>query len=418
MPESAHHLGRLDPEDQALIACCSAAVRPGDHAPTLGDIDPDQLDWAAFVTRARWHGLHGTVYPVVASYLRPAIDAAAWNWLRRLSGAQAAHNLRLAEALAEIDAAFRQTNIPYVVLKGLPLAQTLYGTITARRCRDIDLLVAPGHFAAARRCLEGLGYSSKHGFSEEQDEVWLRYASDLPMGNESRQVLVELHQRFEMWPDSAGERCAEGLLANAQSAPVGGFEVPATLGSALVPYLAWHGHKHAWFRLFWLLDIAALEWRTDVGDRDAIWARAGGLQQQRALGLAWWLSAALFDVPLELPQTEPDEASRVEHLGNMVLARAFGPVAPPQRHTIARRVAAMRWDWKAAVGTRERADVVWDYLFSVQPDDIRAMPLPRRLFWAYPALRPVRVVLRLLLSPLRALMSRLDRVRHWSTAPR
>lgn len=397
MPQVSSHIRTLDPEDQLMVACCAAAVRPGQ--PDLADVGPgidlDAVDWWAFITRARWHGVHGTIYSVVSAQLRPAIPEEPWNWLRRLSNGQARHNLAIAEALADVADAFAREGIEYTVLKGLPLAEKLYGTITARRCRDIDLLVGPADFELARALLESLGYESKHGFTAAQDRVWLRYAADLPMVNEEMRVLVELHHLFEMRPASAARECVADLLESSLPAAVAGFEVPAALGSELIPYLAWHGSKHAWFRLFWLLDIAALELRAGIDDRDAIWEEATRLRQERALALAWWLSAALFGVPGVAPGVSAAEARQVEWLGRQVLANAFGPVQPLAHHTLGRRTRALRWGWDASRGGAQKLGVVRDYLFSVQPDDIHALPLPRSLNWLYPVLRPARIAWRL-----------------------
>ena len=396
MPQANSYIRTLDPEDQLLVACCAAAVRPG--RPDLADVGPEidlgKVDWRAFIVRARWHGVHGTVYPVVSAQLRPAMPPEPWNWLRKLANGQARHNLAVAEALADVAEAFAQEGIVYTVLKGLPLAQKVYGTITARRCRDIDLLVRPMDFARARALLERLRYESKHGLTASQDRVWLRYAADLPMGNTERGVLVELHHRFEMRPEVAANTCAADLLAASRPSAVAGFEVPAPLGTELIPYLAWHGRKHAWFRLFWLLDIAALELRAGIDNRDAIWEAAARVRQERSLALAWWLSSALFGVPEATARVSESEASHVEGLGMQVLVNAFGPVRPPARHTLERRTHALRWEWNASRGAAEKLGVARDYVFSVQPDDIRALPLPRSLHWLYPVLRPVRIAAR------------------------
>ena len=404
----------LQPEDHLLIACCAAALRSGSagsaEAPSV-EVEPPvskAFTWAAFVARANWHGVHGTILPVVASQLRSTMPENVWESMRELAQRQAQKNLRLSRAQAELIEAFERARVPFVVLKGLPLAQHLYGTVTARRCRDIDLLVAPEAFWEGRAVLESLGYASTRGLTRAQDRVWLRYASDLPM-QRSDDVFVELHHGFEIRPARAAHACAAGLLAAARPFDLDGVNVPAALGVELIPYLAWHGTKHAWFRLFWLLDIAAVELRAGVANRDAIWEAAASIGQQRSLALAWWLSAALFGVPQPATRIGPAEAGRVAALGGRVLRDAFGPVKPLQAHTLARRSRALSWQWQVASGPGQRAAVVRDYLIAVQPDDIQAIPLPRSLYWLYPVLRPFRVVARFV----KALLTRLMRV-SWS----
>jgi hypothetical protein len=398
MPPTLPTLEALAPEDRLLVACCAAAIHDDTRVAesTTEDVLSGEFNWNAFLVRARWHGVHGTILPLVDATLGEQMPETARATLRRLGHEQARHNLGLAEALALAGGALYEADVPFAVLKGLPLAHRLYGTITARRCRDIDLLVPPERFNDARNALEALGYSSTRGLSRKQDDLWLRRAADLPMVHGATGLLLELHHGFEMRPRWAGQACARGLLEAARPYAFHGIEVPAALGTELLPYLAWHGTKHAWFRLFWLLDIAALEWRCGITDRAAVMRSATTIDQVRSLALAWWLSAQLFGVPDAGPDIGAAEARRVAALGHRVLASAFGPVQPPRRHTLVRRSRALNWQLRAARGVAQKLAVIRDYLLAVHPADIQTFPLPPSLFWLYPLLRPLRVLGRLL----------------------
>lgn len=385
-------LGSLDlgPEDELLLACARATF--GDGSVPRSETP---IRWGLFARRAVWHGLHGTIYPVVekafGAVMPPEIRAS----LQRMVQAQASHNLRLLGVLEEIATTFQGEDVPYLVLKGLPLAESTYGTITARRCRDLDLLVSPDGFDEARRLLEGIGFTSRTGLTPERERIWLRFAADLPMVR-SDPAFVELHHRLEIRPRTSARAMVHALMDSARLTRIDETEVPVPSGPVLLPYLACHGTHHAWFRLFWLLDVAVITHRAPISELEAIWAEAGRLRQRRSLVLAWALSHRYLGV--EMPNVVGNREVRrfgVDRLSSRVTRRVSAPVGHAPRRTIQRRLKQMRWDLATIDGLAGKLAYLAEYLVAVQPEDVAAVRLPPRLRWLHHLLRPIRIAWRI-----------------------
>ena len=71
---------------------------------------------------------------------------------------KAQHQLLLRKHLLDIHDFLQERHIPYVVLKGIPLNQQLYGNKMLKYSGDIDILVDKKDFLAAHTCLLELGY--------------------------------------------------------------------------------------------------------------------------------------------------------------------------------------------------------------------------------------------------------------------
>lgn len=102
-------------------------------------------------------------------------------------------NLQLSAELLRIAAAFDDAGIPFVVLKGMPLAERLFGRLDRRAAIDNDLLVHPRDVPQARSVLEAFGYVPRdHAFSFERDAR--RYNQLAFLRSEpSRTFVCELH---------------------------------------------------------------------------------------------------------------------------------------------------------------------------------------------------------------------------------
>ena len=198
--------------------------------------------------------------------------------------------------------------IPVLVLKGLPLAQRLYGTPFARGSVDIDLLVPPDAVTAAERALIGAGWRrSMPDFRETPlrtrwyetlvRDVWL----DGPGGR------LELHRRLLGNPFVFDPPFAD-LAGRGATVTLGGRAFP-TLGDAdQLLYLACHGLSHYWARLKWLCDLAALLGAMHDADIETAVARG------RAEGLDAALAPALT-LCREALHVEPPRAASALRAG-------------------------------------------------------------------------------------------------------
>ena len=225
--------------------------------------------------------------------------------LTQSSQANAMRVLGQLAALQAVKRSFEDRNIEFAVLKGLPLAEQLYGTSSARIARDIDLLIEPHNVIQASEQLADLGFQpdprlrSLIGASSLIAET-----SDLTFTHPDNDVMIEMHWRchqFTGWPEVfEGRQNLERIDTS-----IGKLTVPDQQSNLI--YLSIHGSMHRWSRLKWLLDIAALAERRGANmlEQDLMAAEAMGAARSVELGLT--LSNWLFGSPC--PETRYAETS-------------------------------------------------------------------------------------------------------------
>ncbi len=278
-----------------------------------------QRDWEAFVLLAvERHRVAPSVQTQLAEITPPE---RVQNLINAATQANALQVLQQIRALRVIRQAFEAADMAFVVLKGWPLAEQVFGNNSARQARDIDLLIDPTLIRPAAKVLNDLGYQP----DQEHPEHFRMLGSKALMGefnnlsfkNAETNLMVELHWRchqFTGWP----ELFPNGHNLDVLQTSIGNVTVPAEQQNLL--YLAIHGSLHRWARLKWLCDIAALAERRGVEQlgRDVEVAKSIGAA--RPLELSLYLAGLILNAPC--PQTRFDGGSWLPRQCLSEIARA------------------------------------------------------------------------------------------------
>ncbi len=276
------------------------------------------------------------------------------------------------KALCDIDDAFGEAGIEFLVLKGMALAYLVYPDPVTRPMTDIDLLVRPRDVARAAERIEGLGYRSLEHQEAFTDDL-VRFGGELSFGRTPGPFL-ELHWMLEQYERLRGviRIDEEALWRRAMPYTMAGRTLRTPSPEDQLLTLALHlGLVHRMRGLRWLLDIDLVA-RTFAGKID--WpatrerARAWGIE--RLLRHTLWSCREVFGTP-----RPPDLALRP-------VAGAGTPLGP-----------LLLMD-----RTSDRVKVVWRALF----------PSREWLRYRYRHHGPQRVWLQRLVHPLRVLTGRFE----------
>lgn len=287
----------LSPEFRLVCAACrwprgearDEAVREAAAAP----IDWDRL--TSIIRRQRvWglaaDGLAASGIAIPQPYCDEIPQRA--EIIRNRNRAAVALTARLASAL---DA----KGIDWISFKGLTLAARAYGNIDLKMSTDIDLLVPQQHADAVFALLAGEGYERFNpgpDVADHQVAEWMRVAKEVGWRHEGTRHVVEVHGRMMANPALLPEA---GLDAPRQHIRLAqGLDVPTLADPILYAYLVAHGAHHGWFRLKWLVDVAALL-STDLSAIEAHHAEAERLGVGRCSAQALLLAHDLLGLPLD-----------------------------------------------------------------------------------------------------------------------
>jgi hypothetical protein len=255
------------------------------------------LPWPLILERSRSH----QVYPLLYRNLRdlgfPGVPEAVQAELKGLFMANALRNKLLAEESARVLTLLGEAGIRVIPLKGVTLAQSLYGDPAARVCADIDILVPPANVTQAMDLILASGYGTEYS-DRFFSKIILRHGRHHDVVREDRGMSFQLEVHWSLIQHSSqDDEAVNDLWAEAR--PQNFFGAPAF---SLTPeweflYLCIHAADHEWQSLKWLADIDQLAASGRV-DWQKTMAKARHFEIDRVLRQTLAASSLLFGTPI------------------------------------------------------------------------------------------------------------------------
>lgn len=152
------------------------AAAAGDGPEVLEELTALGDDTKRYGGTLRHHGVsHLAVAALTADGLLPPEGEDMPPALRSIRRVREVDSQVFIEAFAEIQSAFDAAGIPALLMKGIVLAQRLYGGLNRRPQFDLDVLVQRRALFSARRTLAGLGYANsshdRHSLTMRRDKL-------------------------------------------------------------------------------------------------------------------------------------------------------------------------------------------------------------------------------------------------------
>ncbi|MEA3416047.1 MAG: nucleotidyltransferase family protein [Thermodesulfobacteriota bacterium] len=125
----------------------------------LLQFSPGSLDWDYIVETATSEGVAAALfYKIKKSNLEEMMPAETCQYLQRLYNSNLMKNMYALGELKEILSRFKDEGIPFIMLKGIALAEHIYPVIAMRGMSDIDILVKKDSLQKVDKCLSSFGY--------------------------------------------------------------------------------------------------------------------------------------------------------------------------------------------------------------------------------------------------------------------
>ncbi|MBB3108570.1 hypothetical protein FHS18_000598 [Paenibacillus phyllosphaerae] len=343
-----------------------------------------EMNWELFVRLVRHHRLYPVVYGDIQSIGERELPNFVIAELKEEYSRNTFKMFALTGEMDRVNKLFAENSIRSLILKGPPLAQTLFGDVSRRTSKDLDILVPVENFEQVNEILMQDGYIPKKKFVPDILGDWKRRRHHLSYFNPKKQVQIEIHWRMN--PEMGCEPSFEDLWLRRQKSNLTGSDIFLLSNEDLFSYLIMHGARHGWFRLRWLLDIHYLlsvkniNWRS-VSDG---FIKNG---QQAIAGQTLILLHSLFktEVPLEMEYLLDARKSAVLAERAMLFIIGTSDVSVDsedrdlvreyQRYLFAIKTSKQKWEY-----VRER----------LLPNsyDANTLYLPRTLHFLYYPLRP------------------------------
>lgn len=355
------------------------------------------VDWERFTSLSLRHGVMPLVYRRLRESFAAHVPPGAMSHLAEYYTRNAARNIYLTGEMHRTLDALERAGVEPIPYKGPALACEAYGDTALRQFIDLDILVRPRDVWEASAALERAGFVPHfelRGAHERAAFLRLSYVQLFTRPGDA--LAVELHwgvaPRFFNFPFRI-----ERLWETGPSLTVAGRGVRAIAPEFLTLLLCVHGNKDLWARLEWVCAIDAILSRTPQPDLEQMLkeARAHGATRILLLGLA--LAQYLLGTPLPPSVVKRLEATpSVARLAAAVREQMFAdqPDVPTLREQV-------RFHTRSKDGLRDRAVYCARLALTSTPVDWAAPGLPPSLSFARPLVRPLRLLKKYLLHPVR-----------------
>lgn len=375
------------PADFRLVAACCIWPPSEKRIAAVRAAADGFSDWDGFLRSVTRHRVSALVRDGLER-AGIAVPDAVRDELARNSAIIARLALGLAQEALTLQEAFERAGIPAAFLKGSALAILAYGNLGIKHAWDIDLLVQPEDLRRVNAMLAELGYQRympPASLPEERFYAWTEIARESMARHATRDIYLELHWRLCDNPAMLAHVTARSCTRQVEIAP--GRSLRTLDDQDLFVYLCAHGAHHAWSRLKWLGDLAALIAPKSTVEVEALYRRAQGEGAGRCAAQALLLCEQLFALelaPCLSRELRSDRATR--WLVSIALNEMAGDAQ--SRQTDDRVLGNLRIelshlllasDVKAWFHELRSKSIGWT--------DFQTIALPRRLYFLYPVLR-------------------------------
>jgi hypothetical protein len=378
--------GNSSREFDLVCACAGVKLAP-ERASRIANWKESAPDWSEFFRIAEHHGVLALAARNLSAHAR-GLPREIEQGLRSGYEENIRRNLRFAGELARIAEHFEKKELRAVPYKGSSLAESVYGDLALRSFSDLDFLIAPADFEAAKQALAELGYRPSAEPSPEAERIGLRIGYERAFGGAAGPNLVELQWGVLPFFYAVDLRMDDLLMRSGRTA-LEGREVPTLAPEDLLLVLCLHAAKHLWMRLIWVCDIA--ETLRQPTDFTQVLARARALGIARILGVSFWLVKNVLGSPIPKCAEELLAAdAQVQVLGEEFAARlARGATYDFESSEYFRLILRLR------ERRRDRWRYLWRLALTPGAGDIATVRLPELLFPLYRVVRLARLVRKL-----------------------
>jgi len=285
----------MTPEDELCLLLARGQIALPASA-RIQELLATPLQWPLVLERARSQQVFPLLYRNLCLRSFSGVPESVQSELKGAYLANALRNQLMAEELARLLSLLDQAGIRAIPLKGVALAQYLFGDVGARVCSDIDILVPAEQAVQARRIIIANGYSSR--FTEKFFARHQLRAAECTLLRETEVLsyFVELHWTL-LHGSSKNSQAMENLWAEARPLDFFGSKACSLTPEWQFLYLSFHAAYHMWSSLKWLADIDQL-CRSATVDWDRVNEKAVSFDLDTFAGPTLAACSTLFGTPI------------------------------------------------------------------------------------------------------------------------
>jgi len=333
-----------------------------------------------------------------------SVPSGLFEYLRALS----ARNYHLARNLVDLTSLLEARHIPVLAYKGPAAAMAIYGDLALRQYEDLDLVIHQEHLSrtldlTAQRGFRIVPYSSRCGFHFVPHDIrpdnpkHIAKYHVVTLRAPDNTFFVDLHWQLANDDARAFSPAIEKVWDRAERLELPHGSVSTFCREDLLLALCYHGTKHRWSCLKWLLDIAELLRKAETLDWSLIQEMTADTSLAGAsTALALLLAGELLGVMVApearkaLPVTQRTICVASTIREEILMAGH----ADRNNHATLLQLEGRFLAWMKYLCFRYPGWWLDGVFGQVSPNDRSLITLPEKLQFLYHFIRPIRLVVK------------------------
>ncbi|MGE6611545.1 nucleotidyltransferase domain-containing protein [Peribacillus sp. NPDC076916] len=209
------------------------------------------INWAQFLEIANHHRVYPLVFSQIKKKYKDLVPLSVFKSLQQEYKKNTYQMLQLSGEMELVSTLFNENKIRLLFLKGPVIAQELFGDISLRTSKDLDILISISDLKKAESLLLNCGYQKEEKLYILNEWKWRTH--HISYYNPKKQIQIEIHWRLNPFPSN--EPSFNNLWRRRRRSGLTTAPIYYLGNEDLFSYLITHGARHGWFRLRWLIDI-------------------------------------------------------------------------------------------------------------------------------------------------------------------
>ena len=388
---------RLSPEFRLLVACSWIAPPEleQEQAEKIVSLFAGGITWDVFLSLVRRHGVFPLVYTLLCRYAAEQMTDDIRAGLKAYYVQTVVQSMRQSAEMVRIGKLLAEHSVTPIVMKGVVLAQSLYGNAALRKSADIDLMVRVEDFDRTDKLIREDGYectSPGSNLTDRQKSFFRSIGQNYEYYHPQQGIALELHWRSYLWTREQTEL----LWEHCEPVSFMGQTFYSWNDELLLLTLCYHGAHHEWSSLKWTGDIAVLLSREHSEGWENLLRLTEQLGMRRVLAQSLLLVHWLYGI--QLPGVL-HVVIREEKLSVSLATKAMNRLmqSAEELATAGKRLDGLRHACYLVQLGLPKSEITKS--MTIKYPDFKEFPLPNSLFWLYIPLRPVLWFWRNYLSP-------------------
>ncbi|USK73549.1 nucleotidyltransferase domain-containing protein [Peribacillus frigoritolerans] len=335
------------------------------------------INWNYFLQLAMYHRVYPLVYYTLSRSDEKTIPKYVIQTLKQEYKKNTFQMLHLSREMELLSQLFTDKKIPILFLKGPIIAADLYGDISLRTSKDLDILIPITKLEYAEELLLNFGYKREDETSLLNELKWRGH--HITYIHTQKNIQLEIHWRLHPLPSK--EPCFNELWEQRRVSKTS-YPINFLGEEHLFLYLVSHGARHGWFRLRWLKDIdQMLSKGFNIINANIL---IKTYQSQHMVGQALILVSELLKTPLNEDMMVLTKGSQPKKLADSALyfIKEMEPL-----HILASTYKFRRYLFLLKPSIVQKV-IHFILLFYPSSSDVKTMRLPKSLSFLYFPLRP------------------------------